>query len=369
MMRALAKDKLSVLIQLLRDDGYQVLGPRLGEGAVVYGPLESAHQIPRGWIEEQEAGRYRLKKDPADRYFAFTLGPQSWKKYLHPPNLCLYKTRKTEEGLEIEPEIWDTKQAFLGVRACEMEAILKQDRVFLEQPHPDQSYRQRRESVFIVGVNCSRAGGACFCVSTQTGPTVQGGDDLTLTELEDTFLVQARSDRGRTLLERLPTTVARPEFLSEASQQAEKVRGQMGRCLETDGLPELLKKNLNHPQWKDVGERCLTCGNCTMVCPTCFCFSVEEMTDLAGLESQTVRHWDSCFSEQFTLTSGSSQRSSNEARYRQWMTHKLATWHDQFDESGCVGCGRCIVWCPVAIDITEEAATIREKDGLSCGND
>ena len=367
-MRALAKDNLSLLIQLLREDGYEVLGPRMGEGAIVYGPLESAEEIPRGWIEEQAPGHYRLKRDPDNRFFAFTLGPQSWKKYLHPPSLCLYKTRKTDRGLEFESDSWNKKQAFLGVRACEMEAILKQDRVFLEQPHPDKPYQERRESVFLIGVNCSRAGGACFCVSTETGPTLKSGDDITLTELEEIFLMEARSERGRSVLDRLPAEEASPQELSEATRQEEQVRRQMGRELNTDGLPELLKSNLNHPRWKDVGDRCLTCGNCTMVCPTCFCFSVEEMTDLAGLESQRVRHWDSCFSEQFTLTSGHCQRSGAEARYRQWMTHKLATWHDQFDESGCVGCGRCIVWCPVGIDITEEAAAIREKDGASNAN-
>ena len=367
-MRALAKENLSLLIQILREDGYEVLGPRMGEGAIVYGPLESAEEIPRGWIEEQAPGHYRLKRDPDDRFFAFTLGPQSWKKYLHPPSLCLYKTRKTDQGLEFESDSWNKKQAFLGVRACEMEAILKQDRVFLEQLHPDKPYQARRESVFLIGVNCSRAGGVCFCVSTETGPTLKSGDDLTLTELEEIFLVEARSERGRAVLARLPTEEATSHELSQATRQEEQVRRQMGRELNTHGLPELLKSNLNHPRWKDVGDRCLTCGNCTMVCPTCFCFSVEEMTDLAGLESQRVRHWDSCFSEQFTLTSGSCQRSAAEARYRQWMTHKLATWHDQFDESGCVGCGRCIVWCPVGIDITEEAAVIREKDGASHAN-
>ena len=367
-MRALAKDNLSLLIQALREEGYEVLGPRMGEGAIIYGPLDSAEELPRGWIEEQEAGRYRLKRDPTNRYFAFTLGPQSWKKYLHPPNLCLYKTKKTDQGLEFKSDSWHKKQAFLGVRACEMEAILKQDRVFLEQFHPDKPYQERRESVFLVGVNCSRAGGACFCVSTETGPTLQSGDDITLTELEEIFLLEARSARGRAVLGRLPTEEASSHALSEAAGQEEHVCRQMGRTLDTEGLAELLKNNLNHPRWKDVGDRCLTCGNCTMVCPTCFCFSVEEMTDLAGLESKRVRQWDSCFSEQFTLTSGNSQRSSAEARYRQWMTHKLATWHDQFDESGCVGCGRCIVWCPVGIDITEEAAVIREKDGASHAN-
>ena len=139
---------------------------------------------------------------------------------------------------------------------------------------------------------------------------------------------------------------------------ARKVAEQMGRELETDGLRELLERNREHPRWDEVSERCLTCGNCTMVCPTCFCTSVEDVTDLTGEEAERWREWDSCFSLDFSYVVGGSVRSSSRSRYRQWMTHKLGTWWDQFGSSGCVGCGRCITWCPVGIDVTEELANL-----------
>ena len=128
---------------------------------------------------------------------------------------------------------------------------------------------------------------------------------------------------------------------------------------ETHGLRELLQDSLEHPRWDEVAERCLTCGNCTMVCPTCFCTTVEDVTDLTGEQAERWRAWDTCFSLDHSYVHGGSVRPTGRSRYRQWMTHKLGTWWDQFGTSGCVGCGRCIAWCPVGIDITEEAAALR----------
>ena len=125
----------------------------------------------------------------------------------------------------------------------------------------------------------------------------------------------------------------------------------------------LLRRNLEHRAWSRVAERCLGCANCTMVCPTCFCATVEDTTDLSGAIAERRRKWDSCFTCEFSSIHGGSIRRSGAARYRQWMTHKLSSWWQQFETSGCVGCGRCIVWCPVGIDITEEAHAIAAGEG------
>jgi ferredoxin len=161
----------------------------------------------------------------------------------------------------------------------------------------------------------------------------------------------------------LPHRHATEEEIAAAERVVDRTRGQMGRTLETNGLKELLQTNANHPRWDEVSERCLTCGNCTNVCPTCFCTTIDDTTDLSGTTAERVRRWDSCFTLDFSYTHGGSVRSSARSRYRQWMTHKLAHWVDQFGSSGCVGCGRCITWCPVGIDITEEAAAIRASPG------
>lgn len=359
---AFAKSDLQLLIDGLYELGFEVIGPRLGEGAIIYDKVTTIKDLPKGWVEEQEAARYSLKRDPENRYFGYTVGPQSWKKYLHPPKLCLFSAKKKGKSFTVDDSDQVVKRAFLGMRACEIAAVAIQDNVFLGQEFKDPWYGRRREATFFIGVNCSRAGGTCFCVSTNTGPQVQRGDDLTLTELKDVFLAEARTPVAKTLLEQLPTREIASQELAEATAQNKATCSQMGRSLDTEGLPELLKRNLEHPRWDEVADRCLTCANCTMVCPTCFCFTVEDVTDLKGVETERIRSWDSCFTTEFTMTSGSSHRATPVSRYRQWMTHKLATWHDQFDESGCTGCGRCITWCPVGIDITEEAAAIRADD-------
>ena len=139
--------------------------------------------------------------------------------------------------------------------------------------------------------------------------------------------------------------------------------------LRYDGIRDLLYDNLEHPRWSDTAGRCLSCGNCTMVCPTCFCSTVEDVTDVSGTQAERVRHWDSCFTSEHSYIHGGATRVTTKARYRQWLTHKLASWIDQFGTSGCVGCGRCITWCPVGIDITEEVRVIRDGEPTSAGSE
>ena len=226
-----------------------------------------------------------------------------------------------------------------------------------------RAYAMRRQDAFIVAVNCGEAGGTCFCVSMQTGPKASSGFDLALTELLDGdshhFLVEVGSKTGAELLEQVPHRPAADAHVAAAEAVVARTASQMGRSLDTDGIKELLQGNPDHPRWDEVAERCLTCGNCTMVCPTCFCTTVEDHSDLSGTSAERVRKWDSCFTMDFSYLHGGSVRSTARSRYRQWMTHKLASWFDQFGTSGCVGCGRCITWCPVGIDITQEAAAIR----------
>jgi sulfhydrogenase subunit beta (sulfur reductase) len=355
------------LFEALSRRGYSLLGPTVGEGAIVYSELASVDDLPIGWTDEQEGGTYRLKRRDDLALFGYNVGPHSWKKLLFPPETRLWRARRDAEGFEIlhEPEIVP-RYAFIGVRSCELHAIAVQDRVFLEGNYVDPTYQARRENSFIVAVNCGQAGGTCFCVSMQTGPRATSGFDLALTEVLEGdrhyFLVETGSETGAGLLAELPHQTATAEEMAAAQRASERAAAQMGRHLDTTGIKELLYRNYEHPRWEEVAGRCLTCANCTMVCPTCFCSTVEDTTDLTGEHAERWRKWDSCFTLDHSYLHGGSVRASARSRYRQWLTHKLATWIDQFGTSGCVGCGRCITWCPVAIDITEEVAAIRASD-------
>jgi ferredoxin len=356
---------LDELIAALRRRGHETIGPTVRDGAIVYDEVSSCDDLPAGWTDEQDGGSYRLRRREDEALFGYAVGPQSWKRFLHPPELTLWRAKRGADGeLEVSEEPPEAPSyAFLGVRSCELHAIAIQDRVLMEGEYPDPFYRARREGAFIVAVNCTVAGGTCFCVSMETGPKADAGYDLALTEVIDGgrhyFLCEAGSERGAELLAELPREEAGPAELAAAEAGVASAAANQGRAMETAGIKELLYENLDHPRWDEVSERCLTCGNCTMVCPTCFCTTVEDAGDLAGETAERTRQWDSCFTLDFSYVHGGSVRATPKARYRQWMTHKLATWIDQFGTSGCVGCGRCITWCPVAIDITEEVAAIR----------
>ena len=357
---------LDRLIGVLRDRGFTVVGPTVRSRSVVYQEIASAADLPAGWTDVQEGGRYRLERRDDDAVFGHNVGHDSLKSLLFPSRVRLWRGRRGEDGsMEIEEETERPRYAFLGVRSCDLHAVAIQDRVFLGGRHREGDYAARRDDAFFVAVNCAQAGGTCFCTSMGTGPRAESGFDLALTELlEDghRFVVEVGSERGAAVLEEVPHEPAGGDDLQLVEACVERTAASMGRELDTADIRGLLYGNLEHPRWDDVAERCLSCGNCTLVCPTCFCHTVDDVTDLAGAETERTRLWDSCFTLDHSYVHGGSVRGSGRSRYRQWMTHKLASWIDQFGSSGCVGCGRCITWCPVAIDITEETAAIRATD-------
>lgn len=353
---------LAALFDRLIADGYQVIGPTVDQGAIVYSEIRSPADLPRGWTDLQQPGQYRLERRTDEAYFGYVVGPHSWKRYLFPPVATLAVADQTPQGWVMAPPPGPApKYAFLGVRACELAALRVQDRVFLEGAYVDPIYRERREQAMIIAVNCTQAAPTCFCTSMQTGPQCRRGFDLALTETPTGFAIAVGSERGQSLVAKLPVRPAeQPELSRAATARADAAR-QVTKHLDTTGIRDLLLTNLNHPHWADVANRCLSCTNCTMVCPTCFCSSVSEVTDLVGAHVERERKWDSCFNLDFSYMNGGVVRNDIRSRYRQWLTHKLASWIDQFGTSGCVGCGRCITWCPVGIDLTAEVAALREE--------
>ena len=359
---------LDELIKKVEQAGYRLIGPTVRDGAIVYDDIGSTSDLPDGWTDEQSPGQYRLQRRDDGALFGYNVGPHTWKRHLFPPREKVWQLTVRGERFEnSDTTPSERPMAFLGVRACEIAAMQVQDRVFIEQDYRNEGYTARRKSSLIIAVNCGEAGGTCFCDSMQTGPKAADGFDLSLTELLSetghTFLVEVGTPRGEELVAEIPHQPASERDREDADRAIDNARQQMGRSLETDGLPALIARNLEHPIWEEVASRCLSCANCTLVCPTCFCSSFEDTSGLAGEIAERWRQWDSCFNGDFSYVHGGRVRSSTASRYRQWMSHKLSTWHDQFGSSGCVGCGRCITWCPTGIDLTAEAAALRERDG------
>jgi NAD(P)H-flavin reductase/Pyruvate/2-oxoacid:ferredoxin oxidoreductase delta subunit len=361
MSARLSRDNFDRLLALLRERGYRLVGPTIRDGAIVYDELEGAASLPIGWTDEQGPGRYRLRRRDDDAYFGYVLGPQGPRRHLTPPVEPLVKIRR--RSLEVEAAApADEPLALIGVRACELAAMGITDRVWTGGPFVDPRYADRRGRAFIVAVDCLEPGELCFCAATKTGPEVRegAGFDLRLTEQGGAFLLEVGSARGQ--------EVADAVELEAASADDERARrrglraaeaAMRGRGFDAEGLPQTLFANLEHPRWQEVADRCLSCGNCTQVCPTCFCHRVEERAPLDAEAAERVRYWDSCFTDEHSRIHGAQFRPQTRERYRQWATHKLGSWVSQFGSSGCVGCGRCIAWCPVGIDLTEEVRAIQ----------
>ncbi|MER7674008.1 4Fe-4S dicluster domain-containing protein [Kitasatospora sp. NPDC096128] len=414
---------LAALVEALRRRGYTVIGPTVRDGAIVLAELASADELPYGWGVEAEAGTYRLRPRSDRAAFAHSAGPQSWKTFLHPPRARLWQADRAEGGTftvrdDDEPP---PRYAFLGVRPCDLRAIAVQDRVLTGGPYADPVYGPRRTRAFIVVAECTEPSAVCFCTSMGTGPGLPQGSsyDLALTETAEPdglhYLVRAGSPEGGggggappppppppppgppppppgpprgggappaappparpppggpapppPGAPPPPALPTRPTDGEQARRAVSEAAGRMGRTMDPTDLRALMAGTMTAERWDQVADRCLTCGNCTMVCPTCFCTTTEEVTDLTGDHAERWRRWDSCFDLDFSHLHGTGPvRTSARSRYRQWLTHKLGTWHDQFGSSGCVGCGRCIAWCPVGIDITEEVAALRAEDATT----
>lgn len=366
-MLVIDKKSFKLLLLKLQQLNYQLIGPTLNNGAIIYDKIESDSSLPIGWTDEQSAGIYRLIKRNDQAYFGYNSTPQSWKRFLHSPKSKFLQLKKIKNKItltEENPRL--PKLAFVGVRACDLTAIKILDKVFIDNTFTDSTYQKQRQNIFIISVNCTQAGSTCFCSSMKTGPKAVNSFDLSLTEVIENdrhyFLVTVGSERGDKILKDIPHKEANELEINSAENAIQKTASEMVRKVETDNIKELLYRNSENKNWHETAKRCLNCANCTMACPTCFCTTIEDVTDLAGNIAERWRLWDSCFTMDFSYIHGGSIRPSVYARYRHWLTHKFAAWQDQFGTIGCVGCGRCITWCPVGIDITEEIKEIQKND-------
>ncbi len=361
----LPRHDLDRLLQQLKEESYNCLGPVVRDGAIQYLPITDSSDLPAGVELDQVPAAYQLEFTDGDRLFNWSNGPQALKPLLFRPRENIWQVQRDSSGnlafSQADESVEPT--AVIGVRACDLAALELQDRHFLVPGAEDPHYKKRRDSLLLIGVDCSQPSDTCFCVSTGDGPDLRSGFDLAMTELEDGFVLRAGTKRGQKILDALNLSAATETQLQQVAIQSEQATARQRRLLPDAGVQKLLLQRPEHPHWQNVAERCTACGSCTSVCPTCFCFSEHSETNLDASVSQQVREWSSCFIPNHSNSHGHPVRADIASRYRQWLTHKLAGWQEQFGRSGCVGCGRCISWCPVGIDITQEVNKLVEDTG------
>jgi len=354
---------LQDLINILAHNGFTCIGPQARAGAIVYDKLTDAKQLPWGIIDHQKPGYYSLEKTALAQAFAWTNGPQAIKPYLFKSCDITWCAEKSENRNIVFHEQNTTVQplAFIGARSCDLAGMAIQDKILMEDRYVDPFYKMRRQNFFIIAVNCCRSSGNCFCVSTGDGPKATKFFDIAMSEVDTGFVVEIGTQEGERIAMQLNLLSAEQEQINQVATNINNVIKQQTKKLPPVNLRDLLFSNLDHPRWDNVAKRCLSCTNCTQVCPTCFCQCATENPNLLGTQSIHSKVWDSCFTDGHSYIHGNLIREDTRKRYRQWLTHKLGSWHDQFGMSGCVGCGRCITWCPVGIDITVETNAIYEE--------
>lgn len=372
-MNVMMAATLQHLLDVLKKRGFAVIGPRRHGDRILYSRMEHIDELPRSVSDQQGPGVYRLHPTTEPTYFGFHVAANSWKEWLYPKHetLAAYDSEwqvadfKKPQGLTSEPA------AFLGVKACELDALHSLDSALLGR---DEAYTRRRQRALIIGVHCQTATENCFCASRGSGPEFGQGFDLLLTERYQNdvhdFLIESGSARGASILDDLADCLspATDADLTKRQQQLRDLAAAMQKQLPTDRLSEGLSQHSDLPNFQKMEDICIACGNCTMVCPTCFCATiVDRSPELKPQKLHRERQWDSCFNLDFSYIHGHYQRPSVAARYRQWMMHKLVYWQTQLGTNGCVGCGRCTTWCPVGIDFVAVARELAALDGKQGG--
>lgn len=358
--RTIKRDRILPILDSMFQE-YKVFGPRHKDGAVVLELLRSPYDLAFGWEERRTPGRYRcLKKEADGSLFSYLNGAYPPKKILHPPSLPMFEGEFGRDSFSLEErDLIEGPFVLFGVRPCDSAAISRLDDVLGKGDSADAFYLRRREKAIIIAVDCSNPDSLCFCSSMGTGPYAREGFDIAITEIKDSVLLRPGTDLGERLISSLGIPYASDQEKEEARRRMEMATESMGKSVDIDGLPQILLRNIENPIWDEMGRKCLSCGNCTMVCPTCFCYNVVDKVDISLKRLTRERLWDSCQSLEFAAVAGGNFRPMTMARYRHWVFHKLSYWVDQFGNFGCVGCGRCIAWCPVGIDITEVVEEVR----------
>jgi len=360
--KILRKENLAPWVRSLIQD-YEVIGP------VQKGPRPEPFDGSQDGLVEGEEVVFRpvgSVKELALNYITTMLSP---KGFLYPPREVLFTFHKGEGFTEVEPKLSGStelaevrKRIIFGVHPCDLNAILILDRVFLGS-YEDAYYRARRENTLLVALTCNRVGENCFCASMGFGPSLEAGYDLLLTDLNDRYLVEIGSVSGQEMLKKAPLEEASPQDRETKERKLKALEEEMPKRVDTQGLPRILRRNLRHAVWARYKDICLACANCTMACPTCYCYDMIDRMELDLEKGVRERAWDSCFNPEFAQVHGGNFRAGRDSRLRQFVCHKMSYWMEQYGRFGCVGCGRCITWCPVGIDITEIVGEIRSDAG------
>ncbi len=332
--KTIKKNELANFVAGLLSD-YQVFAPAKEEESLVLKEMQAEGDIDL----DIGVGPVNTKK--------------SIKEFFFPQKERFFSYDLTKPGEMEEPVLSDKKRVIFGVRPCDVNSISVFDAIFTSDQYPDPYYIKRRERTTIVAIGCNKPETTCFCVDTGGGPFSADGSDLLLVDLGDEYLVQVLTEKGETLVN---GSSGFSEPKSGVLQKRDGIVEEAQKAIKSDikikKVKGWLDNNFDAPFWDTVHEKCIGCGTCTYLCPTCHCFDILDETK--GEKGERIRIWDSCMYPQFTLhASGGNPRKSGKERMRQRVMHKFKYFVDNNEMVACTGCGRCVKYCPVNLDIRE----------------
>jgi ferredoxin len=321
------------------------------DGYDLYAPVHLAEGVPV----------YRKMGRP-DEVDLSLLNPQkSLKEVFFPQDEVMFRYEKVDQETQmVSTEEVKRERVVLGARPCDIEAISIIEEVFSGREYTDIYFLNKRKATMIIGMACHQPLPTCFCSSTGGGPFVRKGSDLFLIDLGEAYLVEILTEKGEAFKKNKFFKKTSAKNLQLAKELEEKASKKTDSTIPVKGIDQKLDQWVESPFWDRVHEKCISCRVCTYLCPTCHCFDI--MDEALNEKGQRVRNWDSCLSEFYTLeTSGHNPRATCRERTRQRLMHKFNYFPKVFDRIACVGCGRCILYCPVNFDIREVIKEINAK--------
>jgi sulfhydrogenase subunit beta (sulfur reductase) len=304
-----------------------------------------------GPVETNGHFAFKTIREPAELRLDYPTTILPPKKFLLPPKETLFEFDNAQ-GLQIKPPRPEPRTVVFGVHTCDLHAIRMLDHVF-DSGHPDPNYNNRRRQTLIISIEClSPCDEHSFCKSMGT-LSAEEGFDLHLTDIGDRYTIDIGTEAGEKLLEHAPARNANPDDIHKLNSVLSEKWPKFPYRLDFDvsELPSLLNMNMQSPLWNELGERCLACASCTNVCPTCFCFDINDDIGFDQKHGQRTRVWDSCQLDDFaTVAGGHNFRKSRALRQRHRFMRKGKYILETHHFLGCVGCGRCARAC--LVDIT-----------------